>query len=70
MYCVLAVRFRPTIRVVHQIYRERTIGVLRTNERSLTETIERVKLVLRPVGFEDSKWWVCNEIPNKAFSSE
>ena len=55
MYCVLAVRFRPTIRVVHQIYRERTIGVLRTNERSLTETIERVKLVLRPVGFEDSK---------------
>ena len=55
-YCALVVRFRPTSRVVHQIYRERTIGVLTTNERSLTGTVERVKLVLRPVGFEKSKW--------------
>ena len=39
VFCALVVRFRPTSRVEHKVYRERPIGVLRTNERSLTETV-------------------------------
>ena len=36
VYCALVIRFLPTRRIVHQIYRKRTIGVLRTNEKALT----------------------------------
>ena len=34
--CALVVRFRPTSRVVSQIYRERTMDKSRTNEKPLT----------------------------------
>ena len=36
VYCALVVRFRPTSRVVSQIYRERTMEKSRTNEKPLT----------------------------------
>ena len=36
VYCAMVVRFRPTSRVVWQIYRETTIETLGTNEKRLT----------------------------------
>ena len=36
VYCAMVVRFRPTSRVVWQIYRETTMEMLGTNEKPLT----------------------------------
>ena len=49
VYCALAVRFRPTSRVVSQIYRERTKDKLRTNEKTLTSWSNRLKPVFLSV---------------------
>ena len=42
--CAPVVRFRPTSRVVSQIYRERTMDKLRTNEKPLTSWSNKFNL--------------------------
>ena len=44
VYCALVVRFCPTSRVVHQIYRETTMETLETNEKPLIDrTVKQVE---------------------------